>query len=80
MVSTATAAFAYLTVTYDKLTLATTDRHHGIDGFNASHHGLVQGAMGENSGSLQRGTTVLGGLNRTLAIDGITERIDDATE
>src|SRR5713226_3245448 len=71
---------ACLTVTDDKFTLATTDRHHCIDGFNASHHGLVHGATGENSGSLQRGTTALGGLNRALAVDGVTERIDDTTE
>jgi len=55
-------------ITDDELTLATTDQHHGIDEFNASHHGLVHGATQENSGSLQRGMMALSGLNRALGL------------
>ena len=57
-----------VTITDDKLMLAMTNRHHGIDEFNASYHGLVHGATQENSGSLQRGMTVLSGLNRALGL------------
>ena len=32
---------AGLTVTDDQLTLATTDRNHGVDGLEARHHRLV---------------------------------------
>jgi hypothetical protein len=41
---------------------------------------LVDGATRKNSGSLQRGTTALSGFNGALAVNGITERINDATE
>jgi hypothetical protein len=56
------------------LMLATTD------GPNTSHHGLVHGATRKNSRSLQSGTTALGGLNGALAVNGITERVNDTTE
>jgi len=56
------------------LTLATTD------GLNTSHHGLVHDVTRKNSGNLQSGTTALGGLNGALAINGITERINDGTK
>jgi len=57
-----------VTITNDELMLATTNQHHGINEFNASHDGLVHGAMWENSGSLQRGMMALSGLNRALGI------------
>jgi hypothetical protein len=56
------------------LTLATTD------GLSTSHHGLVHEATRKNSRRLQSGTTALGGLNGALAVNGITERINDVTE
>jgi hypothetical protein len=47
---------------------------------NTGHHGLVHGTTRKNSGSLQRGTTALGGLNGALAVNGITERVNNATK
>jgi hypothetical protein len=41
---------------------------------------LVHGATRKNSGSFQSSTTALGGFDRALAINGITERVNDATE
>ena len=71
---------AGLTVTDDKLTLATTDGHHGVDRLDTRHHGLVDGATGENAGSLEGRTATLSGLNGTLAIDGVTEGVDDTAK
>ena len=73
-------SFASLTVTDDELTLAATNGHHGVDGLNASHHGLVHRATRKNAGRLQRGTAAFGSLDWAFAIDGIAERIDDTTK
>ena len=71
---------AGLTVTDDELTLATANGHHGVNGLQASLHGLVHGAPGENTGSLKGGATTLRGLDRTLAVDRVSEGIDDTAK
>ena len=38
---------------------------------------MVHGAPGKNTGSLKGGATTLHGLDRTLAIDQVSEGIDD---
>lgn len=69
-----------LTVTNDQLTLTTADGHHGVDGLVTSHHRLVDGATGENAGGLHLSTTALGGLDGTLAVNGVAESVDDTAE
>jgi hypothetical protein len=69
-----------LTIANDQLTLATTDGHHGVDGLETSLHGLVHRSSRKNAGSLQLGTASLGGVERALAIDGVTEGIDYTTK
>ena len=69
-----------LTITDDQLTLATSDRHHGVDGFEAGLHGLVDGAAGQDTGGFDLSTAALGGLDGALAVDGLAEGIDDAAE
>ena len=40
-----------LAVTDDQLTLATTDWHHGVDGFQTSLDRLINGLTSDNAGS-----------------------------
>ena len=74
------SGLAGLTVTNDQLTLTTTDGNHGVDGLETSHHGLVDGATGQDTGSLDGGTATLGGLNRSLSVNRVTEGVDDTSE
>lgn len=71
---------ASLTITDDQLTLTTTDGDHGVDGLEASLHGLVDGLTGQDTGSLELGTAPLSGLEGTLSIDGVTESIDNTSK
>ena len=69
-----------LTVTNDQLTLATADGNHGVDGLETSLYGLVDGVTGENTGGLLLGTTLLSGLDGTLAVDGVAEGVNDTAK
>lgn len=71
---------ASLTITDDQLTLTTTDRHHGVDSLETSLHRLVDGTTGQNAGGFELSTTLLLGLDRALAVDGLTEGVDDTAE
>jgi hypothetical protein len=69
-----------LTITNDQLTLTTADGHHGVDTLHTSLHGLVDGLTGQNTGGLKLSTALLLGVKGTLAINGVTESIDDTAE
>lgn len=69
-----------LTIADNQLTLTTTDGHHGVDRFKTSLHRLVDGATGQDTGSLELGTALLRGLDGTLAIDGVTQGINNTTK
>lgn len=69
-----------LTVTNDQLTLTTADRNHGVNGLETSLYGLVDGVAGKNTGGLLLGTTLLGGLDGTLAVDGVAEGVNDTAK
>lgn len=69
-----------LTITNDQLTLATSDRNHGIDGLETSLDWLVDGVTWENTWGLELGTTLLGGLDWSLSINWVSESIDDTAE
>jgi hypothetical protein len=69
-----------LTITNDKLTLSTSNRNHGIDGLETSLDGLVDGVTGKDTGSLDLGTTLLLGAERSLAVDWVAESIDNTAE
>ena len=43
-------------------------------------HGLVDGAAGKNTRGLNRGTAAFRRLDGTLAVDGVAEGVDDATQ
>jgi hypothetical protein len=69
-----------LTITNDQLTLATTNGNHGIDGLETSLDGLADGLAGENARSLELGTALLLGVERALAVNRVSEGIDDTSE
>lgn len=69
-----------LTITNDQLTLTTANGDHGVDTLHTSLHWLVDGLTGQNAGGLELGTALLLGVKGTLAINGVTESIDDTAE
>ena len=69
-----------LTVTDNQLTLATADGNHSVDGLETGLHGLVDGVTGQNAGSLELSTALLLGVEGSLAVDGVTEGVDDTAE
>ena len=71
---------AGLAVTDDELALTTTDGGHGVDGLDAGLHGLVHGLATHDAGSLDLHTTGLHAHERTLAVDGLAERVHHATQ
>lgn len=69
-----------LTVTDNQLTLATADGNHSIDGLETGLDGLVDRATGQNARGLDLGTGSLLGVEGTLAVNGVTEGVDDTAE
>jgi hypothetical protein len=71
---------AGLTITDDQLTLATADGNHSVDRLETGLDRLVDGVAGKNAGGLELSTTLLFGVERPLAIDGVAERVDNTAE
>src|SRR5690554_2678565 len=71
--------FTNLAVTDNQLTLAATDWHHGINGFQTNLHGLVNRLTPNNTGSYFFNRVGLLGVDSTFAINGITQCIDHTT-
>ena len=69
-----------LTITNDKLTLTTTDRHHRIYGFETSLDGLIDRLSGQDARCLELGSVALSRLDRPLAVNRIAESIDNAAQ
>jgi hypothetical protein len=69
-----------LTVTDDQLTLATSDRNHGVDGLETSLDGLTDGGTGQNAGGLDFSAASLSSVDGSLSIDGVTQSVDDTSE
>ena len=69
-----------LTVTNDQLTLTTTDRNHSVDGLDTSHHGLVDGTTGQDTGGLKGGATTFGSVNGSLSVNGVSKSIDNTAK
>jgi hypothetical protein len=69
-----------LTITDNQLTLTTADGNHGVDRLETSLYGLSDGLAGQNTGGLELSTALLGGLDGTLSIDGVTESVNDTSE
>lgn len=69
-----------LTITNDEFSLSTTNRYHGVDGLETGLYGLVDGAAGQNTRGFDLSTASLGGLDGTLAINGVTEGVNDTSK
>src|SRR6185312_16064719 len=71
---------AGLAVADDQLALAAADRDQGIDRLQACGHRLVHRLARNDAGRLDVDAAAFGRLNRTLAVDRVAERVDDATQ
>jgi hypothetical protein len=69
---------AGLTISNDQFPLSSANRHHCVDGFETSLHWLVDGTAGENTGCFELSSASLGRLDGSLAINGVSEGIDNA--
>ncbi|MEZ5269142.1 MAG: hypothetical protein R2789_11475 [Microthrixaceae bacterium] len=68
---------AGLAVTDDQLALATTDGDQRVDRLDAGLHRLAHGLTTHDAGSLDLHAPRLGVGERTLAVDGLSEGVDD---
>ena len=71
---------AGLAVADDQLTLAAADRDHGVDRFEAGLQRLLHRLAVDDAGGKALDRVELGGVDRSLAVDGDAERIDDAAD
>ena len=71
---------ACLSITDDQLTLASANGHEGVDGLEASLHGLVHGLPGDDAWGLQLNSGAFVGLHGAFAVNGVTEGVDDSAE
>src|SRR6478735_8274743 len=71
---------AGLAVADDQFALAAADRDQRIDRLEAGRHRLVDRFARNDAGRLDVDALAFGGLDRTLAVDRIAERVDDAAE
>src|SRR5690606_25017090 len=71
---------AGLAVADDELALAAADGDQRIDGLQAGRHRLVHRLAGNDARRLHVDATALIGLNGTLAVDRVAERVDHAAE
>ena len=69
-----------LTIANDQLTLTTADGNHGIDGLEASLDGLVDRLARQNARSLELSTATLLGVERALAVNGVTKSINNTSK
>ncbi len=74
------SGFTDLTVTDDQLTLATADRNHGIDSLVASLYRLVYRLTPDHARSNFLDRIGLGVVQRTFAVNWVTQCIDNATQ
>ena len=69
-----------LTITNDQLTLTTANWHHGVDRLETSLDWLVDRLSRKNTRSLHLSTATLLGLEWSLAIDWVTEGVNDTAK
>ena len=69
-----------LSISNDQLSLSSTDGNHGVDGLETGLHGLEDGSSGKNSRGLERGSSSLNSLDRSLSVDGVSQSVEDSSE
>ena len=80
IVSIADGGFAGLAVADDQLTLAATDRRHGVDGLDAGLQRLMNRLTVDDAWRLDFDDAALGRLQRALAVDRLAKGVDDAAQ
>ena len=71
---------AGLAVADDQLALTAPDRHHGVDGFQAGLQRLLHRLAIDDAGRQTLDRRELLGDDRSLAVDRLSQRVDDAAE
>src|SRR5262249_22223716 len=71
---------ASLAVADDQLALAATDRHHRVNRLQTGLNRLLDRLSIDDAGRQPLNRRRLLGDNRTLSVDRLTERVDDATQ
>src|SRR5690606_13673769 len=71
---------AGLTVANDQLTLAAANRHHGVDSLEAGLHRLRDRLTGDNARRNLFDLVGHLGIDRALAVDRLTQRVDYAAD
>ncbi|OQA07531.1 MAG: hypothetical protein BWY66_01348 [bacterium ADurb.Bin374] len=71
---------AGLAVADDQLALAPSDRDQGVDGLNAGLERFLHGLALHDVGGVHLGGSGFGRHDRSLAVERLPERIDDAAE
>src|SRR5207248_10863601 len=71
---------AGLTVADDQLALTASDRDHRVDRLDTRLQRLLHGLARDDSRSLEFERTVLVGLDWTLTVEWVAERVDHAAE
>merc|ERR1719341_996162 len=74
------SGFASLSVSNDQLTLATTNGHQAVDSLDASLHGLLDRLPGDDAGGLQSNPVPLLAADGALAVNGVTQSINNTSE
>merc|ERR1740123_633296 len=74
------SGFASLPVSNDQLTLATTNGHQAVDSLDASLHGLLDRLSGDDAGGLQSNPVPLLAADGALAVNGVTQSINDTSK
>merc|ERR1719431_2102804 len=74
------SGFASLSVSNDQLTLATTNGHQAVDSLDASLHGLLDRLPGDDAGGLQSNPVPLLAADGALAVNGVTQSINDTSK
>jgi len=69
-----------LPVTNDQLTLTSADGDERVDSLKTRLHRLVDGFTGNNTRGFDVDTSSLLAVNGSLAVEGVTKRVDNSTE
>mmetsp|Transcript_11764 Transcript_11764/g.21834 ORF Transcript_11764/g.21834 Transcript_11764/m.21834 type:complete len:328 (-) Transcript_11764:43-1026(-) len=69
-----------LTITNDQLTLSTANGDKSINSLQTSGHGLMDGLSGDDTRGLDLSTRASGRVDSTLAINGLSETINDTAQ
>ncbi len=71
---------ARLAVADDELALAAADGHHGVDGLQARLHRLIHRLAADDAGRHLLDGGACFGVDRALAVEGVTQGIDDPAQ